>query len=116
MFVFLLVVGVVTAVWPDLHEMLGLTEWQIAAGCLGLIVISRLIMAPYWAYREAADLIPGSGAVRPDMRVDEALDYIVNDSAAILKQPDPPRLMEYGPAKGRLLVQRGIPIQLAQVH
>jgi hypothetical protein len=61
-FVALLVISPAAALWPPLREMLGLTDWQIAAGSFGLIIVLRLIMAPYWAYREAADLVP-PGAV-----------------------------------------------------
>jgi hypothetical protein len=42
------------------------------------------------------------------MRIDEAIDYIVNGSTAKLKEPDPPKVMEYGPGKGRRLVQTGV--------
>jgi hypothetical protein len=94
--------------WPGMREVLGLTEYQIAVGSFGLIIVSRLIMAPYWAYREAADLLPAGGSLRPDMRINDAIDYLVNYSTVKLKQPDPPTILEYGPAKGSPLRQKGV--------
>jgi hypothetical protein len=47
-------------------------------------------------------------AVKPDIRINEVLDYIVNESQEVLQRPAPPRLMEYGPAKGRCLIEVGV--------
>ena len=46
--------------------------------------------------------------VRSDMRINDVLDYIVNESRELLKQPSPPKIMEYGPAKGRILIEVGV--------
>jgi hypothetical protein len=35
-----------------------------------------------------------------DMRIDEAIDYLVNDSRLVLKQPEPPVVITEGPGKG----------------
>jgi hypothetical protein len=107
-FAIFLVLGAIAIYWPRLHELLGWTEWQIAAVCVGLIISFQLIMAPYWAYREAADLVPSDSHIRPNMRIDEALDYIVNDSTAQLKQPATPTIIEYGQAAGRTLIEKGV--------
>jgi len=50
----------------------------------------------------------GTGAIRADMRINDAIDYVVNDSTAKLKQPEPPTIMQYGPAKGSRLIQKGV--------
>jgi hypothetical protein len=42
-----------------------------------------------------------------DMPIDKAIDYIVNDSTQKLKQPCPPRIADFGPAKGHLLIEKG---------
>jgi hypothetical protein len=42
------------------------------------------------------------------MRISDAIDYIVNDSSAKVKQPSSPKLAEYGPARGYLMIQRGV--------
>jgi hypothetical protein len=47
-------------------------------------------------------------SVKPDLKINDAIDYIVNDSTAKLRQPEPPRIMEYGPAKGSRLIQKGV--------
>lgn len=46
--------------------------------------------------------------VSPDMRINEVLDYVVNDSRELLKRPSPPKIMGYGPAKGRILIEVGV--------
>jgi hypothetical protein len=107
-FIILLAINPIIAWQPELREMLGLTEWQIAAGSFGIIIASRLILAPYWAYREAADLVPGRINVRPDMRIDEATDYIVNDSTTILRAPARPKIIEHGPRAGFLMTEKGV--------
>jgi membrane-associated protease RseP (regulator of RpoE activity) len=38
----------------------------------------------------------------------DAIDYIVNDSTAKLKQPGPAQIMGFGPAKGRRAVEVGV--------
>jgi len=43
-----------------------------------------------------------------DMTISDAIEYIVNDSRAVLKQPAPPQIMEFGPAKGRRAVEAGV--------
>lgn len=42
-----------------------------------------------------------------DMPIAKAIDYIVNDSTQKLKRPSPPRIADFGPAKGHLLIERG---------
>jgi hypothetical protein len=39
-------------------------------------------------------------SIKPDMRINDAIGYIVNDSTAKLKQPGPPRKIEYSQAAG----------------
>jgi hypothetical protein len=43
-----------------------------------------------------------------DMPIAQAIDYIVNDSRQKLRQPAPPHIGEFGPAKGKLIIQRGV--------
>jgi hypothetical protein len=49
-----------------------------------------------------------SREIKPDMQINDAIDYIVNDSAAKLRQPSPPRLIEHGQAAGRMLIEKGV--------
>lgn len=44
----------------------------------------------------------------PDTSVARAIDYIVNDSQAVLERPPAPYISEYGPTKGRLVHHRGV--------
>jgi hypothetical protein len=109
-----LVVWAIASYWPQLHDRLGWTEGQIGAVCLGSIIVFQLIMAPYWAYREAADFIPSGSGIRPDMRIDQVLDYIVNDSITKLQQPGPPQILQHGRAAGATLIQRGVELEDAR--
>jgi hypothetical protein len=45
---------------------------------------------------------------QPAWPISDAIDYIVNDSTAVLKQPREPWVEEYGPAKGRRLIEKGV--------
>jgi hypothetical protein len=45
---------------------------------------------------------------RPDIRIDEVVDYLVNDSCARLKQPTPPSIGQFGPMKGKRMVEVGV--------
>lgn len=40
---------------------------------------------------------------KPDIKINDAIDYIVNDSAENLKQPSPPQIEE-----GRRLIETGV--------
>lgn len=42
-----------------------------------------------------------------DMPIAKAIDYIVNDSTQTLNRPSPPRIADFGPAKGHQLIERG---------
>jgi hypothetical protein len=72
----------------------------ILSGSIGLIALALWESRPTW--------LRPLGPVRPDTPVSNAIDYIVNDSAAKVKQPEPPRIMEYGPAKGHMMIQKGV--------
>jgi len=43
----------------------------------------------------------------PDIRINDALDYIVNDSCALIKHPEPPEIMQHGPMAGQRVQLRG---------
>jgi hypothetical protein len=104
-----LVVLALAAWWrPELPETIGLTERQISLYVFGTVIAARLLMAPYWAYREVAANVPFDADVSGDWKISEALDYIVNDSVAELKQPAPPQTMEFGPMKGKIAVEGGV--------
>lgn len=92
---------------PELPETIGLTERQISVYVLATVIVARLLMAPYWAYREVAAKLPPAD-VSGDWKISEALDYIVNDSVAELKRPAPPQIMEFGPMKGHVAVETGV--------
>jgi hypothetical protein len=72
----------------------------ILSGTIGLVGLALWELRPTWL-REL-------GPIRPDMRISDAIDYIVNDSVTKLKQPSPPRVMEYGPAKGHMMSEKGV--------
>jgi hypothetical protein len=98
----------VVAFWqPDLVEKLGLTDHKIALYVLGIVIVIRLLMAPYWAYEELALKVPLDADVSGDWKISESLDYIVNDSVAELRQPGP-NIMEFGPEGGRRLIESGV--------
>ena len=42
-----------------------------------------------------------------DMPIAKAIDYVVNDSAQRLKRSSPPHIAEFGPARGKLLIEKG---------
>jgi hypothetical protein len=63
---------------PEIKEAI---PWLLA-GIIGLIGVSIWEVRPKWLQRNHLFL--------PDMRISEALNYIVNDSTANLKQPPPP--------------------------
>jgi hypothetical protein len=91
--------------WP---ETIGLTERQIVLSVFGIVIVARLLMAPYWAYLEVAEKVPVDADVSGDWKISEALDYIVNDSAAELRHPAPPQLIEFGPMKGKIAAEAGV--------
>jgi hypothetical protein len=103
-------VALALAAWwrPELPETIGLTERQISLYVFGTVIAVRLMMAPYWAYREAAAQVPVDADVGGDWKISEALDYIVKDSVAELRQPGPPQIMEFGPMKGKRADETGV--------
>lgn len=68
--------------------------WTGAAACF--VVLIWLVLAPR------------RGGITPDTPVHKAIDYMVNDSSADLERAPPPRVMEFGPAKGRVVHRRGV--------
>ncbi len=44
----------------------------------------------------------------PDMKVSDAIDYIVNDSKVFLKQPRSPWIEEFGPGRRRRMIENGV--------
>src|ERR1700730_7524822 len=104
-----LVVLALAAWWrPELPETIGLSERQIILCVFGTVIVARLLMAPYWAYREVPEKVPIDSDVSGDWKISEALDYIVNDSVAELRHPAPPQIMEFGPMKGKIAVEAGV--------
>jgi len=72
---------------------------------LGFFLLAMLVMASIFYSRVEwfRNLRP-----MPNMPLKDALDYIVNDSTAMLKQSAPPQLMEYGPMKGHIATEKGV--------
>jgi hypothetical protein len=92
------------------------TAWHIKEADVIVTVSSFIgpalvVGASYWVlWKLSKSSVETASAVQfnADMPIAEAIDYIVNDSIAKLRQPAPPRIAEYGPAKGRLLVEKGV--------
>jgi hypothetical protein len=72
----------------------------ILSGTIGLIGLFLWETRPTWLRLR--------GQIRPDMRINDAIDYIVNDSTEKLKQPGPPRKIEYGHAAGGTMIEVGV--------
>jgi hypothetical protein len=110
-----LVLLALAAWWrPELPKAIGLTDHQIVLYVFGIVIVTRLLMAPYWAYREVAEKVPVDADVSGDWNISEALDYIVNDSEAELRHPAPPQIMGFGPMKGKVAVEAGVEHQDAR--
>ena len=103
-------VALALAAWlrPGSPELLGVTEREISLYVFAIVIFVRLLMAPYWAYREVVAKLPADAGVSGNWEINMALDYVVNDSTAELKQPDPPQVMDFGPMKGKVAVQMGV--------
>jgi hypothetical protein len=80
------------------YQSLQFISW-ILAGTIGLIGLFLCETVYDWIK---------SREIKPDMRISDAIDYIVNDSVAKLKQPSPPHLIEHGQAAGRMLIEKGV--------
>lgn len=73
---------------------------------LPLLVISgALIVAGLWLVRSSAR------APQPNLAIALAMDYLVNDSTATLRQNAPPEIATFGPAKGHVVSETGKPQQ-----
>src|SRR6266404_7599850 len=72
---------------------------------LGLIIGTWLLPEAIKIARKVYGLEPRP---RPNMPMWKALDYIINDSRARVKQPGPPVLKTHGPGAGRMMVQVGV--------
>ncbi len=70
---------------------------------LGLMFVVGLVWF-FWPQKESK----ADEELKPDMNLNEAIDYIVNDSVAKLKGPEPARIGDSGPGKGHLIMQRGV--------
>jgi len=46
--------------------------------------------------------------LRPHMSIDRAVDYMVNDSRAKLRQPAPPRIVEIGAGQQQRIIEMGV--------
>jgi hypothetical protein len=89
-----------SAAWGGGHEVAVLWLWGAAALFL-LLGVGGLI----WPLLRRSHVRSGP---RPDMRIDQAIDYIINDSTAKLKHPGAPFRIESGPASGQLVSVAGI--------
>jgi hypothetical protein len=81
---------------PQVRDAIG---W-IFSGCIGLAALGAWEFRPNWLRMR--------GSIKPDLNIRDAIDYIVNESNAVLKKPSQPKIMEFGPAKGRPLIQAGV--------
>jgi hypothetical protein len=83
--------------------------WLIDARTRSLIVVIgvvALICIYFWDRR--VKRTAAAGIPQPDWPIADAINYIVNDSKAILKQPRAPWIEKLGPHKGRQMVERGV--------
>jgi len=68
--------------------------------------IHRFVRSP--TMRTAPPTPQPTSTVIHDMPIARAIDYIVNDSRQKLRHAAPPHVAEFGPAKGKWLIQRGV--------
>lgn len=71
--------------------------------CIAFIVFIIIVVM----YLKIKQLYASTISV-PDMKINEALDYIVNDSKAKLKQPPAAKIEDFGPLKGHLVKWLGV--------
>jgi len=76
--------------------------------------IAGLIVTGLYAFFKSPPLLVRSP--QPDMPINEAIDYIVNDSKADLKQPTPPYIADFGPAQGQRMIEMGVEHGDARLH
>jgi hypothetical protein len=68
------------------------------------LVIGTIIIPEGWRVLKS-HIVPD--ALTPNMKISEAIDYIVNDSIAKLEQSSPPKVFDFGPAKERVVTEMG---------
>jgi hypothetical protein len=83
-------------IWPTV-----LYPIPLFAVC-GLVCVSGVAMVVHGG---------GSRTPQPNLPIARAIDYLVNDSTALLEQNPPPEVSTFGPAKGRVLAWNGKPQQ-----
>jgi len=80
---------------------------SVSSYVIPILIVIFCLAAIYWLLHQDISARK-TGQTQPDMRISDALDYIVNDSRENLKQPPKPYVEEFGPAKGRLVTHFGI--------
>jgi hypothetical protein len=102
---------------------IGLGFTLLGGGAAGIIALASLIWPtvlhpiPLFVFcglvcASGVAMVLHSGLARtpqPNLSIAWALDYLVNDSTAVLEQDPPPAVAAFGPAKGQVLVSRGKP-------
>jgi hypothetical protein len=80
---------------------------SISSFVIPCIISAAIIYLVYWFFRREHEL-KISRVESPNMSIGVAIDYIVNDSKAVLKQPREPWVAEFGPGKGQRFIEKGV--------
>ena len=80
---------------------------SISSVIIPCIVSAVIIYLMYWFVHREHELQSGRPEF-PNMTIGDAIDYMVNDSTAVLKQPREPWVEEIGPGKGRRIIEKGV--------
>lgn len=78
-------------------------EW-IVAGIIAVVAYFAVLFVIWRQFRFQEK----SEKLEPNWPIAEAIDYVVNDSTAILKQPRPQWIGEFGPGKGQRIIEKGV--------
>lgn len=96
---------------------LGITNWPpwlsdrtVIFGVPGVVLLFYA-----WLFWPRRSLPAGAALPQPDLSLGRALDYLVNDSIAVLAANPPPDLERFGPSKDQPVVFRGVPQQDALI-
>lgn len=85
----------------------GLPEARIFASIPPFVITAAIVWGMYSLLHSEMEKAYGSSAL-PDLPIERAVDYIVNDSNTPLKQPPPPEISTTGPTAGRLIITKGV--------
>ena len=86
-------------VWLTNH-----TADPIAFAFLSGLILATWVIPEIWTWAKRHLHIEAA----PDIPISDAINYIVNDSVAVLKNPSPPHIEEVGPLAGQMIRQGGV--------